>query len=216
MGHERATVETWLAAKYREWKLAASILIAGAWHSPLVDPDELRCLADYAAKAPGDAVEIGTFNGASTSVISRSLSRGIRLTAIDPYVADSMIPSLRGSPLVAWCAVLRHGHLSTVRLVRDYSSNVVKTWTTAIGLLWIDGSHRYEDVKRDFEEWAPFVRPGGYVIFHDSNRTDLSTDEVFDNGWRGPTLVCNEIKQHRSHQYAHETALKSINVFRKL
>ncbi len=34
-------------------------------------------------------------------------------------------------------------------------------------LLWIDGDHAYESVKRDFELYAPRVRPGGLIAFHD-------------------------------------------------
>jgi hypothetical protein len=35
-------------------------------------------------------------------------------------------------------------------------------------MLFIDGEHEYEQVKRDFEAWSPFVRPNGYVAFHDT------------------------------------------------
>lgn len=33
--------------------------------------------------------------------------------------------------------------------------------------LFIDGDHRYEGVKRDFEMYAPMVRKGGIIAFHD-------------------------------------------------
>ena len=33
--------------------------------------------------------------------------------------------------------------------------------------LFIDGDHRYEGVKRDFEMYSPLVRKGGIVAFHD-------------------------------------------------
>jgi predicted O-methyltransferase YrrM len=36
-----------------------------------------------------------------------------------------------------------------------------------IDFLFIDGDHRYAGVKQDFEVFAPLVRPGGIVAFHD-------------------------------------------------
>jgi len=36
-----------------------------------------------------------------------------------------------------------------------------------IKLLFIDGNHDYEFVKKDYELWSPLVVPGGWVLFHD-------------------------------------------------
>jgi hypothetical protein len=33
--------------------------------------------------------------------------------------------------------------------------------------LFIDGDHKYAGVKADFENYSPFVRDGGVIIFHD-------------------------------------------------
>jgi predicted O-methyltransferase YrrM len=37
----------------------------------------------------------------------------------------------------------------------------------AVDLLFIDGDHRHRGVQKDFEMYAPFVRNGGIVLFHD-------------------------------------------------
>jgi cephalosporin hydroxylase len=36
-----------------------------------------------------------------------------------------------------------------------------------VGLLFIDGDHAYEGVKRDWELYSPLVKPGGWIAFHD-------------------------------------------------
>ena len=34
-------------------------------------------------------------------------------------------------------------------------------------LLYVDGGHSYDAVKRDIEAWVPKVKPGGIIAFHD-------------------------------------------------
>lgn len=46
--------------------------------------------------------------------------------------------------------------------------------------LFIDAEHTYEGVKADFEMYRHFVRPGGYVGFHDIRML------IADSGNRGP------------------------------
>jgi predicted O-methyltransferase YrrM len=36
-----------------------------------------------------------------------------------------------------------------------------------VDLLFIDGDHTYEGVRRDFEMYSPLVRKGGIIAFHD-------------------------------------------------
>jgi predicted O-methyltransferase YrrM len=38
-----------------------------------------------------------------------------------------------------------------------------------LDFLFIDGDHTYDGVTSDFELYAPLVRPGGVVAFHDIN-----------------------------------------------
>jgi len=195
---------------------AIHVLTAADTVGSLIHETEAQCLKRYAALVDRVAVEIGTFRGGSAAVITSSLAKGATLISIDPYVRDSMVPSLRGSLLLAWLNVLRHGRIRQVSFIRGYSHEVVRTWKRPIDLLWIDGSHKYEDAKRDFLDWSGYVVKNGYLIFHDSNRINMSDDQEFDNGWVGPTKVCLEIKERMKHEYEHVESVRSINIFRKL
>lgn len=46
---------------------------------------------------------------------------------------------------------------------------IVQEWLgdRSLDFLFIDGDHSYDGVKADYEMYAPFVRPGGIVAFHD-------------------------------------------------
>lgn len=45
--------------------------------------------------------------------------------------------------------------------------SAVANFPEELDLLFIDGSHEYEDVVLDYERHSPRVRPGGVILFHD-------------------------------------------------
>lgn len=66
------------------------------------------------------------------------------------------------------------------------SNEAVKDWTKQIDVLFIDGAHWYEGVKDDWNNFSPFVKSGGWVVFHDCDETSPGVVQVFDEigkGW---------------------------------
>jgi hypothetical protein len=55
-----------------------------------------------------------------------------------------------------------------VRLVNLSSEIVTPGWSEPVGLLWIDGDHSYEGVRRDWEAWRRHLVDGALVAFDDS------------------------------------------------
>jgi hypothetical protein len=49
-----------------------------------------------------------------------------------------------------------------------YSTEVASSWNRPIRLLWIDGDHSYEGVKKDLEGFFLHLVPLGVVAFHDA------------------------------------------------
>lgn len=66
-----------------------------------------------------------------------------------------------------------------VKWIHARSDAVSPTWTETIDLLFIDGDHAYEAVKRDWEEWSPHVSPAGRIAFHDALLQAPWMDESF-------------------------------------
>jgi cephalosporin hydroxylase len=67
-------------------------------------------------------------------------------------------------------------------------------------VLFIDGDHSYAGVSADFQAYAPFVRPGGLIGFHDivpDFKTRFGTPTAADSGgvpqfWRELTKTYTE------------------------
>ena len=73
-----------------------------------------------------------------------------------------------------------------------------------IDLLHIDGRHRYEDVRQDFELWQPKLSSRALVLFHD---TQVKRDDF------GVFKFWNEIKQDRPHfEFTHGFGLGVLAV----
>jgi len=110
-------------------------------------------------------VEIGTYHGRSARFFSLS-NPEVKIITID-IVKN---PGGAGHPrhpeggLFIDREVLEGGNI--FQIVGE-SGEISKGFNWKIDLLFIDDGHTYEDVWRDIKVWTPFVKPGGYVVFHD-------------------------------------------------
>lgn len=50
-------------------------------------------------------------------------------------------------------------------------------WNLPIKVLFIDGEHRYERVKGEWEKYYPFIVKGGWVFFHDADDTSPEVEQ---------------------------------------
>ena len=118
---------------------------------------------------PETIVEIGSYCGGSTVVLARAATRRTptaRVFAIDPFHA----PGERyQTPYEAYfdanVADWKVAH--AVRKLRMTSRDASLEWRQPIHLLYIDGDHAYEAVSLDIQLYAPRVRAGGFLVFHD-------------------------------------------------
>lgn len=111
-------------------------------------------------------IEIGVLNG-ETSRHIMSLSEYIRLIGIDPIIPDSMEASLVGSLEL----IRQNTDFAGERweFLQNYSYDVhTRFEDESIDFIFIDGDHTYEAVKRDYELYAPKIKSGGLIFFHDS------------------------------------------------
>jgi hypothetical protein len=134
----------------------------------LVEGQE-RWLFDAARSLPDGAnvIEIGSFKGKSTCCLAFGC-RGTkkRVIALDPFDGGPDLPQ-RDSFEEFSRNIKRGGLTEYVEPIIGISTEALKTWKKPIHFLFIDGSHKYEDVLADFEGFYPHVAPGGLIACHD-------------------------------------------------
>jgi predicted O-methyltransferase YrrM len=123
-------------------------------------------------------VEIGRFKGGSTFVIAAAMDESSELWTYDIHVKLS--DTYDGHELDAdlEAALRRYGLDGRVHVVVADSRIVTPPGSCA--LVFVDGDHRYEGVRADYEHWRPAIVPGGHLLFHDAGATRAFAPEYPD------------------------------------
>lgn len=121
----------------------------------------------------GAIVEIGSYEGYSTILLAKAARADSKIFAIDPHTGkmcesdESQITAKRDSWQMFNKNVNRTGVSEKMKALKLRSEEVAKDWKTPIGLLFIDGSHREQDVQNDLMLWRENLLTGSIIIFHD-------------------------------------------------
>lgn len=164
----------------------------------MVSDAEILGLIDLAAAVPDDAciVEIGSYRGRSTSALALG-SNGAPVYAVEPHESFEGMYGGQFGPAdrrAFFENLLRVGVVEKVRLVNLSSEVVCQGWTRPVGLLWIDGDHTLDGVRRDFESWQRFLRPDAVVAFHDATDPDGGPAKLIEQLCAdGPYERCAEV-----------------------
>ena len=145
--------------------------------------DFLALLGAY-PMARGCVLEIGAFKGASTIVLSKAARAGgdREIWTCDPFTNPCRSDLPEGTCYPEFQNNLRRsGEENFVKVFKGLSQDLAKQWRDPIRVLWIDGDHRYQATKQDFELFRGFLSDGAIVAFHDVLGWQRGPCRVFAN-----------------------------------
>ena len=145
-------------------------------------------LSRVAEQRPQVVVEIGTASGGTLFLLSRVSAPQALLVSIDlPGGAFGggyhawRAPLYRSFATGGQRIVLLRGSSHSQRMLERLRKTLADR---PIDVLFIDGDHRYEGVKADFEMYSPLVRPGGLIAFHDIMPDPQHPEVGVERFWR--------------------------------
>jgi predicted O-methyltransferase YrrM len=134
----------------------------------------VRAVLDQPPGGPLSVVEIGSWKGRSTVALALAArQRGDAVvTAIDPHLGDNGEWAQESDTYEAFLRNVSVAGLDDmVRPIRKFSHEArADVDDGSVGVLFVDGSHRYEDVRRDIEDWVPTLTEGAIIAFNDSSK----------------------------------------------
>lgn len=119
-------------------------------------------------------LEVGTQYGRSLDFVRRNCKAEVY--GVD--ITDELFTPVEGATLIC-----------------KPSNEAVKTWDKPIDVLFIDGDHSYEGARDDWNNFSPFVKSGGWVVFHDCDDTSPGVVQLFeeiDEGWKNKDTSPNQ------------------------
>lgn len=150
----------------------------------------------FGTTEPVVGIEIGVLGGGGTLGFLLRMPN-LKLYSIDPwehrageeYEAGFAQEVLEANYEEARRRLVEMGDRSV--LIRKRSDDALEDVPTEVDFVFIDGDHRYEQVKRDIENYRKKVRSGGIISGHDYGQAGGVTQAV-DEAFVGHTVHVGE------------------------
>lgn len=105
--------------------------------------------------------EIGRLQGGSTLLLAVAAGNGGKIVSVDIEPWDDV--TLMNALQMLDCA-------ERVEIL-TCDANTLPDPPKPYDVIFVDGDHRYDGVRKDFEKWFPHLAPGGHMIFHDASKS---------------------------------------------
>lgn len=129
--------------------------------------EEIDFLQKLSKNSSGDILEIGGFQGRSTIAMAEMLDDANRIYTIDTWSGKQVEGDVYLDKEVFLQNIQTAGFSNKVTALHGGSEMFSRDWAKKLGLLFIDGEHSYNAVKRDFHHFYHHVITSGIIAFHD-------------------------------------------------
>jgi hypothetical protein len=168
---------------------------------------EAHFLRDLERAAGADIVEIGCYRGRSTiALCCGALASGQLVHSVDPHPSATGVYGGKFGPEdreVYYRNLLGAGIAKQASLINLTSAQVGQCWQAPVGLLFLDGDHSYNAVRRDIDIWGAHLVASGIAAFDDARDPE-----------GGPGKVIAELTADG--RYASFAVVGKIHALRKL
>jgi predicted O-methyltransferase YrrM len=140
------------------------LALASRWFQPLQERSELRRFLSLVPPHPRAVCEIGVAAGGTSFVLTGMAASDAIVVLVELAFPPGRERALRAFGRARQSVVCVGGdsHTDEIRARVERALDA-----RPLDVLFIDGDHRYEGVRADFERYTPLVRHGGIVAFHD-------------------------------------------------
>ncbi len=152
-----------------------------------IEAELISLLREVRKLQPQTVLEVGTARGGTLFLWTRLAQPNATIVSLD-------LPGGKfGGGYTKWQAITyrrfakARQKIHLLRVDSHAQSTLEKTrhlfGGKPIDLLFIDGDHSFEGVKKDWEMYSPLVRSGGMVVFHDvaGNYDDTQVKRLWDS-----------------------------------
>lgn len=120
---------------------------------------------------PGNYANLGVFKGMSVACLAFGLKHNNHkgtIYAVDTYNLENLTeyPEKMLSKLASF-------GIDFIKVCKGTTVEWAKKVDCKFKFILIDAGHRYQDIKDDFEMWAPFLEEGGEIGIHDVEYSNI-------------------------------------------
>lgn len=133
---------------------------------------EAEVLWSWACRYPSCVVEIGSWTGRGTVLLSHAVAEyGGRVHTIDPFDDSVGVGGTKFRPEVRRALIRNLSSLARPGAWQYHharSSDVAARWGgPPVSMLWVDGDHTVKGTTLDWESWTPLLADDAVVALHD-------------------------------------------------
>lgn len=127
---------------------------------------------------PNKMLELGTQNGQSTKSIlmAMNVTKTGTLVTVDRKDRSTILNGEYEDVKDRCVFIAGNTHApETLQKVKDTLGE-----NELFDMCFIDAGHMYEDIKQDWQDYIPLVKPGGVIMLHDTVNTDAGVNKLWE------------------------------------